>query len=219
MTEVNAVRTRDAGVRRRDLLGAAAWTTPVIALAVATPAQATSTVEYRAYSGSHIVLLTEYIDKGGVLVETPTFALRGEADNPVVYFGASAEGLQATITSYKVTYRLPFAVDWDVSDSAWNMAESEPDGGFYTYTLTPVSLPAQRLDMERPLSTGQPWAADASNSIPAPVFHGIARDGTWTLGGTRIYQCLSVKHYDFVAHLSSGDVVDSFHREKVTGGV
>ncbi|NYF12765.1 hypothetical protein HDC34_001059 [Pseudoclavibacter sp. JAI123] len=219
MLDTQANTPRSTGLNRRDLLGAAVWTTLVIAVAVAAPAQATSTVEYRPFSGSHIVLTTEDIDQQGTVDGVPTFALQGEPDNPVVYFGASVDGLQATLTSYTVTYELPFAVDWDVVDQDWSMIESEPVDGYYTYTLTPLALPAGRIDMERPLSTGQPWAADETNSVAAPQFHGTARDGTWSVGGTRPFQVSSVKHYDFIAHLPTGDVVDSFHRERVTGGV
>lgn len=219
MTEMNADGPRSGTIDRRNLLGVAAWSTPVIASAVATPASASSKVEYQAFSGSHIQFVTEDIERNGVIVATPTFALRGERDNPVVYFGTNSSGLTATITNYWATYKLPFAVDWDEIDPDWNMSESAPVDGYYTYTVTRKALPATALNMELPLSTGRPDLADDTNSIAAPIFHGVARAGTWTVDGTRAFNLFSVKHFDFTAHLPSGDVKDQFHRERLTGGV
>ncbi|WP_424464669.1 hypothetical protein [Pseudoclavibacter helvolus] len=219
MTESNRGRTRAGVIDRRNLLGVAAWSAPVIAFAVAAPATAASKVEYQAFSGSHIRLVTEDIERNGVVVATPTFALRGEADNPIVYFGTNTSGLTATITNYVATYKLPFAVDWDEIDPNWNVSESAPVDGYYTYTITPKALPGDPLRMELPLSTGRPDTANSTNSMAAPQFHGIARPGTWTLGGPRSFDVYSVKHYDFIAQLPSGDVTDSFHRERLTGGV
>ncbi|WP_394254221.1 hypothetical protein [Pseudoclavibacter helvolus] len=76
MTEMNADGPRSGTIDRRNLLGVAAWSTPVIAFAVATPASASSKVEYQAFSGSHIQLVTEDIERNGVIVATPTFATR-----------------------------------------------------------------------------------------------------------------------------------------------
>lgn len=193
-------------VDRRKVIGAAAWAAPVIALAVATPAGATSQVQYQAHSGSGATIAygsyqgSDNSQEYGLLVQVVnTYVI------PWATFSANVPGLTATVTNFVATYDFPFAVDVQEMSSDWTLTESEPAGGPFTYTFTPNSLPSAPIEMREPLGDATPNVITPENSLIGPSMLGVGVNPP--PHGTTV--TVPYKHtYDFTVTFPNGTTVN-----------
>lgn len=212
MSENTTPTSPQAGIARRHLIGAAAWSAPVLALAVAAPAHAASQVTITPHSGSHIQMGYGRIEIDGVLRDNvPTFTYDPSSNIPVIGFSSDTSGLTAHVTSYSVTLTFPTTLTWVVSDPNYTMSAPVDNGdGTFTYTLGLASIPTTAFQVQSPLGMFPASPQTPANSFPPPHFVGHAIGFVPTAATPWAVQ--TAKTYTYVAHLPAGDEPGTFYR-------
>ena len=164
-------------VPRRRVVQTAVWSTPVLALAVATPAGAASqtppVVERR--SGWSVGMGYTSLTTGGAWRSTSTInvSFGPNAANPALSLASNTPNLTAQATQFSQDLTTPFPVTWS-SSAGWSIAtvRNGPAQWIYRFTPDTTVLPTNsNIAVATPATNFTRNPATTANSIP---------QGTWT---------------------------------------
>lgn len=163
---------------RRTVVGAAAWTVPVLAAAIAAPLAAASgncpTVTQR--TGIHLQITTSSLNKDGSCHAGSTVAVevsKHDEGIPALAVSSDSSGLTAVVSGLELTVTFPYEVKWATS-KAWTVALKSTSGYNRTYAFTPAKgfLPAS-IVVGTP-ATNWVRAENAEQGVLLPTFSGKA---------------------------------------------
>ncbi|NQX26259.1 hypothetical protein HQQ81_02705 [Microbacteriaceae bacterium VKM Ac-2854] len=169
-----------APTSRRTVVGAAAWTVPALAVAVAAPLASASTpvacptVTQR--TGIHLQITTSSLNKDGSCHSGSTVAVevsKHDQGIPALAVSSDTAGLTAVVSGLELTVTFPYAVKW-ATPKAWSVALTSTDGYNRTYTFTPAkSFFPTTITVGTP-ATNWVRAENATQGVLLPTFSGTA---------------------------------------------
>jgi hypothetical protein len=170
----------NSATSRRTVVGAAAWTVPALAVAIAAPLASASnpvacpTVTQR--TGIHLQITTSSLNKDGSCHSGSSVAVQVSKHDegiPALAVSSDTAGLTAVVSGLELTVTFPYEVKWS-TPQAWTVALKATSGFNRTYVFTPA-----KSFLPTTISVGTPatnWvrAADAKQGVLLPTFSGKA---------------------------------------------
>ncbi|MGO2749643.1 MAG: hypothetical protein ACTIA6_06290 [Pseudoclavibacter sp.] len=205
VTGIDQAESAGGAVARRRVLGAAAWATPVIALTVAAPAQATSGPEFpiEPHVATSIHMgQGSYTDDNGSF-QAGLLIVWNPNDNAWATFTSNVPGATVRVLAFEALYHFDeLILGRFKSAPGWTSEEIQPDG---TVRFTAVgAVPSPELQVSTP--AGGPVVSTGPGQNSFMVGRIYAQSINWTPPGRYPIDYVFTHTYTYEVTDASGDV-------------